>query len=99
MAADGLAFAFMTKTGVGVSVLGGHGFVIRKARVGVSLKMQRGHACHVWNSPSQGARSLTQQQPPSSKFPWSSPPSQPQQYTTASGCDCGRFSTQQRLVQ
>ena len=30
LAADGLAFAFVTKTGVGVSVLGGHGFVIRK---------------------------------------------------------------------
>jgi len=36
MAADGLAFAFMTKTGVGVSVLGGHGFVIRKARISAS---------------------------------------------------------------
>ena len=27
----------MTKTGVGVHVLGGHGFVIRKARASISL--------------------------------------------------------------
>ena len=32
LAAAGLAFTFVTKTGVGLSVLGGHGFVIRKAR-------------------------------------------------------------------
>ena len=43
MAAAGLAFTFVAKGGVGLSVMAGHGFVIRKVS---ELRLRIAHRCY-----------------------------------------------------